>query len=81
MLVASDSESDLPVFPLLNPASKHDTMPIYEYCKRENITPFIELNEKRSIKVKYKNGFTVAKDGIPICKEGHRMNHDGCEPA
>ena len=25
MLVASDSESDLPVFPLLNPASKHDS--------------------------------------------------------
>lgn len=74
MLVASDSESDLPVFPLLNPASKHDShgfletffrmksllpdfivtkllldsahdaMPIYEYCKQENITPFIDLN-------------------------------------
>ena len=25
MLVASDSESDLPVFPLLNPASRHDS--------------------------------------------------------
>ena len=25
MLVAADSESDLPVFPLLNPASKHDS--------------------------------------------------------
>lgn len=25
MPVASDSESDLPVFPLLNPASKHDS--------------------------------------------------------
>ena len=72
MLVASDSKSDLPVFPLLNPASKHDShgfletffrmksfltdfivtkllldsahdaMPIYEYCKQENITPFID---------------------------------------
>ncbi len=73
MLVASDSESGLPVFPLLNPASKHDShgfletffrmksflpgfnvtkllldsahdaMPVYEYCKRENIVPFIDF--------------------------------------
>ena len=111
MLVASDSESDLPVFPLLNPASKHDShgfletffrmksfipdfivtklfldsahdaMPIYEYCKQENITLFIDLNEKRGIKVKYKNDFTIGKDGVPVCKEGYRMNHDGCEPS
>ena len=111
MLVASDSESDLPVFPLLNPASKHDShgfletffrmksllpdfivtkllldsahdaMPIYEYCKQENITPFIDLNEKRGIKVKYKNDFTIGKDGVPVCKEGYRMNNDGCEPS
>ena len=111
MLVASDSESDLPVFPLLNPASKHDShgfletffrmksflpdfnttkllldsahdaMPIYEYCKRENIVPFIDLNEKRGIKVKYKNDFTIGKDGVPVCKEGCRMNHDGSEPS
>ena len=109
MMVASDSESDLPVFPLLNPASKHDShgfletffrmksffpdfhvtkllldsahdaMPIYEYCKRENIIPFIDLNEKRGIKVKYKDDFTIGKDGVPVCKEGFRMNHDGCE--
>ena len=105
MLVASDSKSDLPVFPLLNPASKHDShgfletffrmksflpdfivtkllldsahdaIPIYEYCKQENITPFIDLNEKRGIKVKYKNDFTIGKDGVPVCKEGYRMNH------
>ena len=111
MLVASDSESDLPVFTLLNPASKHDShgfletffrmksflpdfnatkllldsahdaMSIYEYCKRENIVPFIDLNEKRGIKVKYKNDFTIGKDGVPVCKEGRRMNHDGSEPS
>ena len=80
MLVASDSESDLPVFPFLNPASRHDShgflhsffrmksflpelnvtkllldcshdaMPIYKYCKRKGITPFIDLNEKCEIK-------------------------------
>lgn len=111
MLVASDSESNLPVFPLLNPASRHDShgflhaffrmrsflpefniskllldsahdaMPIYQYCKRKGITPFIDLNEKRGIKVKYKNDFTIGKDGVPVCKEGRRMNHDGSEPS
>ncbi len=109
MLVASDSESDLPVFPLLNPASRHDShgflhaffrmksflpelkiskllldsahyaMPVCKYCKRNGITPFIDLNEKRGIKVKYKNDFTIGKDGVPVCKEGLRMNHDGSE--
>lgn len=111
MLVASDSESDLPVFPLLNPASRHDSlgflhaffrmksflpefniskllldsahdaMPIYKYCKRKGITPFIDLNEKRGIKVKYKDDFSIGRDGVPVCKEGRRMNHDGSEPS
>lgn len=109
MLVASDSESDLPVFPLLNPASMHDShgflhsffrmksflpnyivrkllldsahdaMPYYEYCKKEHISPFIDLNEKRGIKVQYKNDFTIGKDGVPVCKAGRKMNHDGIE--
>ncbi len=111
MLVASDSESDLPVFPLLNPASKHDShgflenffrmksflpefkvkkllldsahdaMPYYQYCRKNSITPFIDLNAKRGIKHKYKNDFTIGKDGIPVCKAGRKMNHDGSEPS
>ncbi|SFC27987.1 hypothetical protein [Butyrivibrio sp. YAB3001] len=109
MMVASDSESDLPVFPLFNPASMHDShgflhsffrmksflpdynvrkllldsahdaMPYYEYCKKEHITPFIDLNEKRGIKVQYKNDFTIGKDGVPVCRAGRKMNHDGVE--
>ncbi len=111
MLVASDSESDLPVFPLLSCASTHDShgflqtffrmksflpdykvskllldsahdaMPYYEYCKRENITPFIDLNGKGGVKLTYKNDFTIGKDGVPLCKEGLRMHHDGSEPS
>ena len=99
MLVASDSESDLPVFPLLSPASTHDShgflhcffrmkcflpdfnvtkllldsahdaMPYYEYCRRAHITPFIDLNEKRGIKLTYKNDFTIGKDGVPVCNQ------------
>lgn len=109
MLAASDSESDLPIFPLLHPASMHDSlgflhsffrmrdhlpdfqvtkllldaahdaMPYYTYCKDHGIQPFIDLNEKRGIEVKYKNDFTIEKDGVPICKAGLKMHHDGCE--
>jgi hypothetical protein len=111
ILVASDSESDLPVFPLLSCASKHDShgflhtffrmksflpdfnvtkllldsahdaMPYYEYCRRVGITPFIDLNGKGGVKLPYKNDFTIGKDGVPICREGRRMNHDGSEPS
>lgn len=111
MIVASDSESDLPVFPLLNPASKHDShgfpptyfrmtsflpdfhvrkwlldaahdaMPYYLYCRKNGITPFIDLNQKRGIKETYKDDFTIGKDGVPVCKAGRKMNHDGSEPS
>ena len=111
MIVASDSDSDLPVFPLLNPASKHDShgfletyfrmksflpdfhvnkwlldsahdaMPYYLYCRKNGIYPFIDLNEKRGIKVKYKDDFTIGKDGVPVCLAGLKMNHDGTEPS
>jgi hypothetical protein len=111
MLVASDSESDLPVFPLLHPASMHDShgflhaffrmksflpdfhvekllldsahdaMPYYIYCKNNDITPFIDLNEKRGIKIRYKNDFTIGKDGVPVCKAGRPMHHNGTEPS
>lgn len=111
MLVAANSESDLPIFPLLNPASKHDShgfleayfrmksflpdfhiskwildsahdaMAYYTYCRKNRIQPFIDLNEKRGIKVKYKDDFTIGKDGVPVCKAGRKMNRDGSEPS
>ena len=109
ILTASDSECDLPVFPLLQPASRHDSlaflhclftmksflpeykiskllldpahdaMPVYEYCRSQNIVPFIALNEKRGVKLKYKNDFTIGPDGIPVCMAGLKMRHDGVE--
>ncbi|MCC2240118.1 MAG: hypothetical protein ACLTC8_12215 [Lachnospiraceae bacterium] len=54
-------------------------MPYYQYCRRNGITPFIDLNEKRGIKEKYKEDFTIGEDGIPVCKAGTKMNHDGVE--
>ena len=111
MLTAANSENDLPLFPLLAPASRHDSigflhawftmgaflpefaakkllldsahdaMPIYEYCRKERIAPFIDLNDKRGAKIKYKEDFTIGTDGIPVCKAGLKMRRDGVERA
>jgi hypothetical protein len=59
--------------------SAHDAMAVYEYCRRSSITPFIDLNIKRGIKVPYKNDFTIGEDGVPVCMAGLKMRHDGCE--
>ena len=72
MLTASDSESDLPVFPLLGPA-------YYKYCRDHGIQPFIDLNDKCGRPPVYKDDFTIGNDGVPICKEGFRMRRDGTE--
>ncbi len=37
--------------------SAHDAMPYYQYFKRENITPFIDLNDKGGRPPVYKNDF------------------------
>ena len=109
MLTASDSENDLPVFPLLGPASRHDSqgflytwfsmrqyfpeatvskllldsahdsMAMYEYCAKNGIKPFIDLNGKGGRPPVYKDDFTIGDDGVPVCKEGFRMRLDGTE--
>lgn len=111
IFVAADSEKDLPVFPMLERASRHDllsflhtffsmnsylkefhieklfldsahdAMPLYEYCKTNIITPFIDLNPGHTGHVKYKDDFTIDEDGVPICQMGLRMHHDGVEKA
>lgn len=110
MFVASDSHSDLPVFPMLERASRHDMLsflhsffamkaylpqfrlekllldsamdaiPLYKYCKKEGITPFIDLKKTNNGNYKYKDSFTIDPDGVPRCKLGLRMRHDGYEP-
>lgn len=52
--------------------SAHDVMPYYLYCKRKGIQTFIDFNEKRSIKEKYKDDFTIGKDGVPVYKAGQK---------
>ena len=109
MFTAADSRSDLPVFPLLNPASMHDSfgvchayasmmaflkeinisevlldsahdvMAIYQFCQEHSITPIIDLNERGGISFKYKDNFTIGKDGIPVCEAGLKMCRYGTE--
>ena len=111
MYVASDSFSGLPVFPLLERASRHDMLSflhsfftmkaylpefriekllldsahdayaVYDYCRREDITPFIGLNPGHTGHFTYKDDFTIDDDGVPVCKLGLRMHKDGYEAA
>ena len=59
--------------------SAHDAMPYYQYFKRENITPFIDLNIKAGRPPVYKKDFIIDKDGVPLCPSGYRMHRDGIE--
>lgn len=61
--------------------SAHDAMPYYQYCKRENITPFIELNSKGGRPPVYKNDFTIDTDGGPVCQAGCHMHRNGTKAA
>ncbi len=111
MYVASDSHSDLPVFPLLERASRHDMLsflhsfftlktylpqfhieklrldsahdayPVYDYGKRKNISPFIDLNLGHTGHFTYKDDFTIDDNGVPVCRMGLHMQKDGYETA
>lgn len=109
IFVASDSFNDLPVFPMLERASRHDMLSflhsffamksylpdfrlekllldsamdaitVYDYCKDEQITPFIDLKKTNNGNFKYKDTFNIDPDGVPRCRLGLRMHHDGYE--
>ena len=109
MFTAADSDSDLPIFPLLNRASMHDSfglchtyhamkafleeanvtevlldsahdvLAIYQFCQENSITAIIDLNERGGVNFKYKDTYTIGKDGIPMCQAGLKMIRDGYE--
>lgn len=66
MLVASDSESDLPVFPLLNPASKHDSHGFLEnFFRMKSFLPDFKIKKLL---------LDSAHDAMPYyqyCRENH----------
>ena len=107
LYVLTDTSNDLPLFPLLNPASKHDShafceayfrfksylpnlkasqllldsahdaMAIYNLCKDDSITPFIDLNQGNAKKTVDYHGVTIGPDGIPVCPIGKKMKFNG----
>ena len=59
--------------------SAHDAMAIYEYCNDNSIASIIDLNERNGVNFKYKDCYTVGKDGIPVCQAGLKLIRDGIE--
>ena len=45
--------------------SAHDAYAVYEYCRREHITPFIDLNPGHTGYFIYKDDFTIDEMGSP----------------
>lgn len=56
--------------------SAHDVYPVYEYCRCEDITPFIDPNPEHIGHFIYKDNFTIDDDDAPICKMGLRIHKD-----
>ena len=70
--------------PDLKPASllldsAHDSMAMYNMCKRDKITPYIDLNLGNTRKTTDYHGVTIGPDGIPICQAGLKMKSNGTD--
>ena len=59
--------------------SAHDAMPYYDYCKKNNITPFINLNWKCGRPPVYKDDISINSDEIPLCPKGFPMKQAAVE--
>ena len=55
-------------------------MPYYDYCKTNDITPFIDLNWKCGRPPVYKDDISINSDGIPLCPKGFPMKQAAVEP-
>ncbi|MBR1470171.1 MAG: hypothetical protein IJ600_00850 [Lachnospiraceae bacterium] len=59
--------------------SAHDVMAIYKFCQKNSIGAIIDLNERGGVSFKYKDTYSIGKDGIPMCQAGLKMTRDGYE--
>lgn len=57
--------------------SAHDSMAMYQYCEKENITPYIDLNLGNTKKTTDYHGVTISPDGTPLCSAGLKMKSNG----
>lgn len=63
------------------PDATHNAYTVYEYCRREDITPFIDLTPGHVGHFTYKDDFTIDDDGVAVFKMGLCMHKDGYEAA
>ena len=59
--------------------SAHDSMAMYQFCRREHIQPFIDLNLGNTKKTTDYHGVTIGPDGIPVCIAGLKMKSNGSD--
>ena len=57
--------------------SAHDSMAMYKLCKKDSITPFIDLNLGNTRKTSDYHGVTIGPDGVPVCAAGLKMKTNG----
>ena len=57
--------------------SAHDSMAMYQYCKKESIIPYIDLNLGNTKKTTDYHGVTISPDGTPVCSAGLKMKSNG----
>lgn len=107
MISAADSKHDLPLYPRLQPASRHDAVSlvastvefkqrftlgtvdkmlldaahdaeaIYILLDRQNIEPFIDLNNRSKKNTATDSDIQISPMGIPICPKGNEMKPNG----
>ena len=54
----------------------HDNYPTYDLCKRWNIKPFIDLNNRSDNKLQ-SDELLLSANGVPICVDGYLMTNWG----
>lgn len=54
-----------------------DCIPIYQYFRHNHIIPLIDRNKIRHSNKELTNGEYINKEGIPVCKGGHKMINYG----
>jgi hypothetical protein len=77
ILSAADSHYDLPLYPRLHPASRHDADAIYHLLDNQNTEPFIDLNSRSKKNTATTSDISISPRGIPICSCNLEMKRNG----
>ena len=75
----NELRSLLPSFKIRNPCldSAHDSYPTYRLCGKQEIRPFIDLNENQGRLISIPGDITIDSNSTPIYQAGYRMVYWG----